>query len=130
MSPAILKITPEPSAIMDNSSVFPVIMDVAFEDRMSIPRCLRLASSLEDTPMTSVQAAGISGIMLSVGVLEVVTMSTIYPITGKRSTPKLTPVQESTPVPASVQEFTPELAPTQESVSEPAPFQDFVFEPA
>lgn len=103
-------------------------MDFLFEDRLAIPRCLRLAFSLEDTSMTSVRAAGISGIMLSVGFLEVVTMSTIFPITGERSTPKLTPVQESTPEPASVQEFTSELAPIQESVSEPAPLQDFVFE--
>lgn len=52
-SPVNVGITPEPSVVMDDPSVFPVIMDVVFKDRVAIPKCLRLAFSLEDIPMTS-----------------------------------------------------------------------------
>lgn len=63
--------TPQPPAIMDVTLEFPVIMNVAPEATKAVLRRLRLASSLADTPLMSVQAAGIPVVVSSLGVSEV-----------------------------------------------------------
>lgn len=55
---AITDATLESSAVIDATSVFPVVMNAAHEDIKAVPRHLRLASSLGDTPLTSVHVAG------------------------------------------------------------------------
>ncbi len=57
----VMAATSEPchSAIMDAISVFPVIMNFASEAVKPIHRCMRLASSLEDTPLVLVQAVSL-----------------------------------------------------------------------
>lgn len=50
-SQAIIGAMPEYSAITDTTSVFPVVIKVAHESIRTTPRHLRLALSLEDTPL-------------------------------------------------------------------------------
>ncbi|XP_016124022.1 uncharacterized protein [Sinocyclocheilus grahami] len=135
-SPAVMVITPEPptikgatpesSAIIDATSVFPVVMNVSKEVIKVGPRHLRLSSSLEDTPLTSVRAAGISAVMSSPGFSEVVPLSYVLPFTAmaivcvwatncSATSPELVPVNEPDPEPTPVLESTPEPAPDYES---------------
>ncbi|ROL53457.1 Complement C1q-like protein 4 [Anabarilius grahami] len=58
--PAFTGASSESSAAMDATSVFLVIMSAAYEDIKAFPWLMRLDSSLEDTPLMSVRAAGIS----------------------------------------------------------------------
>ncbi|ROL43073.1 hypothetical protein DPX16_9149 [Anabarilius grahami] len=77
----IMAATPEPPAIMDATSVFLVVMSAAHKNIKAFPRLLRLASSLEDTPLMSVRAAGISAAMSSLGVPEEDPLSIVLPVT-------------------------------------------------
>lgn len=81
------------------------------------PRCLRLLSSLEDTPLTLVRAAGISVVMSSLGDSEVdmVPLLTVLPVTAMAivcvwatycsTARKPDPVHESAPEPAQAPEL-------------------------
>lgn len=59
--PTVTYVMPESLAIMDTTSVFPVVMNAVNGDIFkAVPRHLRLASNLEDTPLMSVCTASFS----------------------------------------------------------------------
>ncbi|ROL42370.1 Fatty acid-binding protein, brain [Anabarilius grahami] len=116
---AIMDATLESSAVMDATPVFPVVMNAAHEDIKAVPWHLRLASSLEDTPLTSVLVAGIPRPVLyrppasmlsslpvpTPSIPEVVPLFSVLPVTAMAILcvwdRHCSPVHESTP------EFTP-----------------------
>lgn len=54
-SPAIMDVTQESPAIMDATPEIAAVINIALEATKVVPRHLRLASSLVDTPLMSVQ---------------------------------------------------------------------------
>ncbi|ROJ36109.1 Cadherin-1 [Anabarilius grahami] len=77
-SPAFTGASPESSAIMDATSVFLVVMNVAHEAIKAARSRLRLASSLLGTPLMLMRAASISVVVSSLGVTEVVPLTTAF----------------------------------------------------
>ncbi|RXN06725.1 thioredoxin domain-containing 3 -like protein [Labeo rohita] len=69
-SPVITSPMPKASAIMDTVSVFPGTMSVSYEAIKVGPRLWRLASSLADPPLSSVQAAVVCPVVPSLLVQE------------------------------------------------------------
>lgn len=57
--PAAMDVTPQSSAITDSTPVFPVIVNVAFEDTQAFQRHLGLISSLANPPLILARAAAI-----------------------------------------------------------------------
>lgn len=105
---------PESSAVMDATSVFLVIMNVASEATKAVPWRWILASCLEGTLLTSVRAAGISEVVSSLGVSEVVQLTIALPVMAM----------------AILCVWATHCSPAHESAAEPAPAHKFVPEPA
>lgn len=89
------------------------------------PRHLRLLSNLEDTPLTSVRAAGITAVMSSLGVSELVPLSTVLPVMAMAIlcvwATHCSLAHESTMEPTPAHKSCPEPASDHESVLEPSP---------
>lgn len=82
VSSAVMDAMTKSSAIMDITQEFLAVLNIAPKATMEVPRILRLVSSLADTSLMSVQAAGISVVVSSLGVSEVLPPSTVLPVTA------------------------------------------------
>ncbi|KAL0173691.1 hypothetical protein M9458_029659, partial [Cirrhinus mrigala] len=71
--------TPEPSAITDVTSVFLVIVNVAFEDTQAFYRRLRLVSILVDPLLVLARATGIPSAS-ELSVKEIVSLSSVLSV--------------------------------------------------